>query len=347
GRHAGAGRLRARRPPPRGTMGRGGGGRRVDRGGPVGRDGAGGSPRSRLSGRGDGRGGRRGRCGRRVRGGPPRGHMPRQGIPGRAPGARGGVPQGAGAPAGLGGRGGAVTGGSVSWLVGAAATAFAIALLLGPTTIAYLRRFRVGQQVRDDGPRRHQGKAGTPTMGGVLIVFAATAATVAFAPSWRHIPYALAVMVGYGLIGLADDALKVIYRRSLGLRAREKLLGQLILAGVLAAYGLSDPQLGSQLRVPFSAHGWDVPGWLYLALTVAAVIGTANAVNLTDGLDGLAAGATAIASFSMAAIAWMVGNAEAALLAAAVGGACLGFSWYNAHPAQVFMGDTGSLALGA
>jgi len=240
-----------------------------------------------------------------------------------------------------------VTGGSVSWLVGAAATAFAIALLLGPTTIAYLRRFRVGQQVRDDGPRRHQGKAGTPTMGGVLIVFAATAATVAFAPSWRHIPYALAVMVGYGLIGLADDALKVIYRRSLGLRAREKLLGQLILAGVLAAYGLSDPQLGSQLRVPFSAHGWDVPGWLYVALTVAAVIGTANAVNLTDGLDGLAAGATAIASFSMAAIAWMVGNAEAALLAAAVGGACLGFSWYNAHPAQVFMGDTGSLALGA
>lgn len=240
-----------------------------------------------------------------------------------------------------------MTGGSVSWLVGAAATAFAIALLLGPTTIAYLRRFRVGQQVRDDGPRRHQGKAGTPTMGGVLIVFAATAATVAFAPSWRHIPYALAVMVGYGLIGLADDALKVIYRRSLGLRAREKLLGQLILAGVLAAYGLSDPQLGSQLRVPFSAHGWDVPGWLYVALTVAAVIGTANAVNLTDGLDGLAAGATAIASFSMAAIAWMVGNAEAALLAAAVGGACLGFSWYNAHPAQVFMGDTGSLALGA
>lgn len=235
----------------------------------------------------------------------------------------------------------------MTWLVGAAATAFAIALLLGPTTIAYLRRLRVGQQVRDDGPRSHQGKAGTPTMGGVLIVFAATAACVAFAPSWRQLPYGLAVMVGYGLIGLADDGLKVIYRRSLGLRAREKLLGQLLLAGVLAAYGLADPGLGPHLRVPFSTQGWDVPAWLYAALTVGAVIGTANAVNLTDGLDGLAAGATAIASFSMAAIAWMVGNGEAALLAAAVGGACLGFSWYNAHPAQVFMGDTGSLALGA
>src|SRR5690606_33238852 len=131
---------------------------------------------------------------------------------------------------------------------------------------------------------------------------------------------------------------------SLGLRARGKLAGQLALALFLALYGLAHPQLGPEELIPFSAHGLLLPPWAYVLLTTGTALGAANPVNLTDGRDGLAAGATAVASFSMVAIALLLGNPEAAVLAAAVGGACLGFSWYNAHPAQVFMGDTGSLA---
>lgn len=235
----------------------------------------------------------------------------------------------------------------MSWVFLPAGTAFAITLLLGPSTIGYLRRLRWGQQVRADGPQRHLGKAGTPTMGGVLIVFAVAAAALAFGSASRHIPYALVVIVGYGLIGLLDDALKVVAKRSLGLRARSKLAAQLVLALFVALYGLMDPGLSAELRVPFSAHGWTLPPWAFTLLTVGTVIGAANAVNLTDGLDGLAAGATAIAAFAMGVIAYAVGSLDGVVLAAALAGACLGFSWYNTHPAQVFMGDTGSLALGA
>lgn len=235
----------------------------------------------------------------------------------------------------------------MTWVLLPAVTAFVISLLLGPATIGYLRRLRLGQEVREDGPQSHRKKAGTPTMGGVLIVFAAAAAALAFSPSFEQLPYALATMVGFGLIGLVDDALKVVARRSLGLKARQKLAGQALFAAFLALFALTHVDLGPWVRVPFSAETLFLPPWLYVLLTMGAVMGSANAVNLTDGLDGLAAGASAIAAAGLAVMAVMVGHAEAAVLASAVAGACLGFSWYNAHPAQVFMGDTGSLALGA
>lgn len=235
----------------------------------------------------------------------------------------------------------------MTWVLLPAVAAFAISLLLGPATIGYLRRLRFGQQVREDGPQSHRKKSGTPTMGGVLILFAAAAAALAFSPSFRQLPYALAVMVGFGLIGLVDDALKVVARRSLGLKARQKLAGQILFAAFFALFALTHNDLGSWIRLPFSADRLLLPSWLYVLLTMGAVMGAANAVNLTDGLDGLAAGASAIAASGLAAMAVMIGHVEAAVLAAAVAGACLGFSWYNAHPAQVFMGDTGSLALGA
>lgn len=235
----------------------------------------------------------------------------------------------------------------MSWLLWPGGTAFVITLLLGPASIRYLRRLKVGQHVRDDGPTTHLQKAGTPTMGGIFLVVGLVAAAVLFTPRFVQTPYALAVIVGYGLIGLVDDGLKVVAKRSLGLRAREKLAAQMALAGFIALYGLHDPLIGPSLRVPFSGDLWHLPPWAYVLLTAGAVVGTANAVNLTDGLDGLAAGAVAIAAFFFGAMAVMLGHREAAVLAAAMGGACLGFAWYNAHPAQVFMGDTGSLALGA
>mgnify|MGYP001223996070 CR=1 FL=1 len=225
-----------------------------------------------------------------------------------------------------------------------AAFAFAVAVLLGPVTIGWLRRLRVGQVVRQDGPQTHLRKTGTPTMGGVLILAGVLAAAAAFLPDlgagW---PFLLALL-GFGAVGLIDDLTKVLARRSLGLKARQKLLLQLLLSLVVGWGTLA--QVGPYLRVPFAEGWWLVPEWFYLALAVATLVGAANAVNITDGVDGLAAGATAVAALTMAAMARVMGFEEAAVLAAALGGACLGFAWFNAHPAQVIMGDTGALALG-
>src|SRR5690606_8502082 len=180
--------------------------------------------------------------------------------------------------AGSGGRGHPQSlepgGTDVTWVLLPAVTAFVISLLLGPATIGYLRRLRLGQEVREDGPQSHRKKAGTPTMGGVLIVFAAAAAALAFSPSFEQLPYALATMVGFGLIGLVDDALKVVARRSLGLKARQKLAGQALFAALLALFALTHVDLGPWVRVPFSAETLFLPPWLYVLLTMGAVMGS-------------------------------------------------------------------------
>ncbi|NLN16666.1 MAG: phospho-N-acetylmuramoyl-pentapeptide-transferase [Firmicutes bacterium] len=228
----------------------------------------------------------------------------------------------------------------------AAVAAFVIALLLGPATIGYLRRLKFGQTVRNDGPQTHLKKSGVPTMGGVLIIFAYFISTWLFALPDRRVSYALLVGIAYGIIGLLDDFIIVVAKRPLGLRARYKAGAQVIIALLLALYALTEPDLGPQLLVPFTGQFIQLPPGLFIPLVVCVLLGAANGVNLTDGLDGLAAGSMVAAAAAYGVIAASLGQTELAVLAGAVTGACLGFSWFNTHPAQVFMGDTGSLSLG-
>lgn len=223
--------------------------------------------------------------------------------------------------------------------------AFTVSLLAGPRTIAYLSRLKLGQQVREDGPKTHLGKAGTPTMGGILIILAIVIGVVVFPPISDHNVVMLFATVGFAALGFFDDFIKVVAKRSLGLRAREKLVGQFGIAVLVALYAWL--RVGTDLLVPFSRAILVLPPWLYVPFTVLVLVGTVNAVNLTDGLDGLAAGSTAIAATAFGLISWILGYPDLALFAGALVGACLGFSWFNAPPAQVFMGDTGSLGLGA
>lgn len=224
---------------------------------------------------------------------------------------------------------------------------FFVAVLLGPSTISFLRRLKFGQHIRSAGPKAHLGKAGTPTMGGVLIVFAAVVATLVFAePGSGTALRLILVTLAFALIGLVDDFIIVVRKRSLGLRARSKLAVQLVIAAWIALYALNTPGLGPEVIVPFTGDAWELSPLLFFLLCVVAVAGTANAANFTDGLDGLAAGTSAIACIIYTVIALRAGQPDAAVFAAAVAGACLGFAWFNAHPAQVFMGDTGALALG-
>lgn len=224
---------------------------------------------------------------------------------------------------------------------------FAIALIMGPVTIGILRRIRAGQSIRKEGPKSHAVKAGTPTMGGVVIVVGATLSTLLFAePMSAEALYLLLAFVGFALIGLGDDFIKVVAKRSLGLKARQKLIAQIVLSLLVTLYALNAPPQAPEILVPFSATPWMVPSALFVLISIVTIIGSANAVNITDGLDGLAAGSTAISAAVMSVITFGLGHSDAAVFAAALSGACLGFSWYNAHPAQVIMGDTGSLALG-
>lgn len=218
----------------------------------------------------------------------------------------------------------------------------AVTVALGPAVIPALRRLRVGQQIRSDGPLRHLAKAGTPTMGGVIFLAGTALATILLAP--RSLPLAvLAVSLGYGVLGFADDYIKVVLRRSLGLRARWKLLGQVGLAAAMVGYAAFHGR-GTSLAIPYIDRTLDL-GVLYYLFGMLVIVGFANAVNLTDGLDGLAAGASAI-SFLAYAAALARTAPDLATFAGAFAGGAAGFLVYNRHPARVFMGDTGSLALG-
>lgn len=219
-----------------------------------------------------------------------------------------------------------------------------IVLLLGPIVIPLLYRLKFGQEVRYDGPRTHLKKKGTATMGGLmLLVGTGIASFLVNGPSMENLLLFI-VMLGCGLLGFADDLLIVVFRRPLGLRARAKILGQLIIGGLLAwgAYLLGR---GTLVAIPLTELKLEV-GLFYYFFVVLVLMATSNAVNLTDGLDGLASGLMVIASVAYIFISWMTGHPAAAVFAAALAGSCLGFLKYNYHPAKVFMGDTGSLALG-
>lgn len=230
-------------------------------------------------------------------------------------------------------------------LLYAAAVAFFAALIFGYLVIPVLRRLKFGQSIRQEGPQSHYAKGGTPTMGGVIIITALTISTLYFAGNSPECWLALFVTIGHGILGFWDDAIKVIYKRSLGLKSRQKLLGQIIMAVTLAYVADAYFGRGTDLWVPIIGTYIDLGG-MYFVLIFAVLVGTTNAVNLTDGLDGLASGTTAIAALVYAIIAMLFGKYELAIFCIALTGSCLGFLKYNTYPAKVFMGDTGSLALG-
>ncbi|NLJ72577.1 MAG: phospho-N-acetylmuramoyl-pentapeptide-transferase [Syntrophomonadaceae bacterium] len=227
---------------------------------------------------------------------------------------------------------------------------FLISLFLGPVVIPILKRLKVGQSIREEGPKSHYSKSGTPTMGGIIIVIAILIAIISSRFFTQEVWAVIFFMIGFGTIGFIDDFIKVVLRRNLGLRAYQKILGQLIFSLLLAWYGSSYSVMGTTLVIPFINAYIDL-GILYIPFVTIVVIGLVNAVNLTDGLDGLNTGVTLIvmAAFSLIANSSKDVNPiyqGIALVSAAVTGSCLGFLKHNANPAKVFMGDTGSLALG-
>ncbi|MEN6413706.1 MAG: phospho-N-acetylmuramoyl-pentapeptide-transferase [Veillonellales bacterium] len=230
-------------------------------------------------------------------------------------------------------------------LLFAAGVAFFIALLIGPLIIPVLRRLKFGQSIRREGPKRHYAKAGTPTMGGIIILIALLLSSLLYAGKSPEVWLALFVTLGHGVLGFLDDFIKVALKRSLGLKARQKLFGQIILAVALAYIATTYMGRGTDLWIPVLGMNLDL-GPFYYVLIFFVLVGTTNAVNLTDGLDGLAAGTTIVAAVAYAVIALAFAKPELAAFCVALAGATLGFLRFNAYPAKVFMGDTGSLALG-
>jgi phospho-N-acetylmuramoyl-pentapeptide-transferase len=230
--------------------------------------------------------------------------------------------------------------------LGAFVTAFLVSVTLGPLVIPLLRRWRLGQVIRQDGPTRHVAKAGTPTMGGLIFLPGWVLGTLAWGFFDPATLLVLSVGLGFGLLGLGDDYLKVYRRRSVGLRARQKLLGQVVLSLGAAALAVLYLGRGTGLSIPGTGGYWDL-GYGFFPLAVLVVVGSSNAVNLTDGLDGLAAGIAAVSATAYAIITHLTGFPGLSVTTAALAGACLGFLIFNRYPARVFMGDTGSLAIGA
>ncbi|MBP2077547.1 phospho-N-acetylmuramoyl-pentapeptide-transferase [Oceanobacillus polygoni] len=231
------------------------------------------------------------------------------------------------------------------------AIAFLITVLLSPIFIPFLRRLKFGQSIREEGPKSHLKKTGTPTMGGIMIIFSVIITSIIMAARVTEsgIGYELWLLVfvifGYGLLGFLDDFIKVAMKRNLGLTSLQKLLGQIVIALVFY-FILRNHGFSTAVQIPGTDIQWEL-GWGYALLIIFMLVGASNAVNLTDGLDGLLAGTAAIAFGAFAILAWYgTGQNEVAVFALAVVGALLGFLVFNAHPAKVFMGDTGSLALG-
>ncbi len=230
--------------------------------------------------------------------------------------------------------------------VGAVMAGAAVTALAGIWAVPTLRRWRWRQFIREQGPETHRVKSGTPTLGGILFLLPLLLAGLLL--GWKRPDVAALILLtlGYGLLGASDDLRKILGGRSLGLRAREKLVVQALLALVFGVFIMWHPHLDPRLSLP----GWDVYldlGWLYIPFVLLVILGTTNTVNLTDGLDGLAAGTGAIALLVFGYLAWIYGTTQIALLCWAMAGGALGFLWFNAHPALVFMGDTGAFLLGA
>ena len=218
-------------------------------------------------------------------------------------------------------------------------------LITGPFFIPELHKLKFGQSIREEGPKSHQAKSGTPTMGGIMIIIGITLGTLAAAPITTEIMLALFIMLGHFVLGFMDDYIKVVKKRNLGLKAKQKMLGQIIIAVVTMIIGTQSLGIDTSVWVPVLNISVNI-GIGYYFLLLFVMVGTSNAVNLTDGLDGLASGTVAIAASAYAVVCLKMGHPDLAIFCAAIVAACVAFLRFNAHPAKVFMGDTGSLALG-
>lgn len=227
----------------------------------------------------------------------------------------------------------------------AAIFAAGLVLCTGPLLIPELHKLKFGQSIREEGPKSHQAKSGTPTMGGIMIILAIVIATVAAAPLTPVVLLALFITLGHFVLGFLDDYIKVVKKRNLGLKAKQKMLGQILIAIVTMIVGTRVLGIDTTIWIPIADINLDI-GVGYYFLVLFVLVGTSNAVNLTDGLDGLASGTVAIASGAYALVCYMTGHFDLAIFCVAMMMACLAFLRFNAHPAKVFMGDTGSLALG-
>ncbi len=223
--------------------------------------------------------------------------------------------------------------------------ALLICIFLSPKFIEFLRKREFGQQIREEGPQGHHVKAGTPTMGGVLIVLAVSASFLILTNFEWHSLGVFGAMIACALLGFADDYTKLVRRRSLGLRGRTKLIVTFAISLGLWYIARYKADLPPTLWLRFVDYHIDL-GWLYPVLIYFVVAGTTSAVNLTDGLDGLAAGCAAIVLLGYIGITFITGQYDLSMLAGCLVGACVGFLWFNAFPATIFMGDTGSLGLG-
>ena len=222
--------------------------------------------------------------------------------------------------------------------------AFVICVCLCPIFIPFLRRLKFGQYIREEGPESHHKKSGTPTMGGLIILISVVVTSLLFVKDYPTIIPILFTTIGFGLIGFLDDYIKVVMKRNLGLKAWQKLLGQLLVTSVFVYYIQNFSSVGTGLVIPFSNQVLDI-SYLYIPFVFLVMLGTVNGVNFTDGLDGLASGVTILVATFFAMVAVSFGTGISPIICA-VAGSLLGFLVYNVYPAKVFMGDTGSLALG-
>ena len=222
---------------------------------------------------------------------------------------------------------------------------FLVSVLLGPVIIPFLKRLKAGQTVRDEGPKSHLKKNGTPTMGGILILSAMIVTSLFYMKEYPEIKPILLLTLGFGLIGFLDDYIKVILKRSMGLTPLQKMAGQLVVTGLFAYYLLKVTDISLAAKIPFMPGVELDLGWLNIPLLFFIIIGTVNGANFTDGLDGLAASVTVLAASFLSAAAIGTGT-RIEPITCAVAGALMGFLLFNVYPASVFMGDTGSLALG-
>lgn len=222
---------------------------------------------------------------------------------------------------------------------------FAISAVFCPIMIPFLHKLKFGQQIRPEGPQEHQKKAGTPTMGGVVILAAIALTSLLYIGKYPKIIPILFVTVGFGIIGFLDDYIKIVMKRSEGLNPKQKILGQLIVTGIFAYYLVTTPGIGTEVLIPFSGGRYLDLGIFYVPVVFFIVIGTDNGVNFTDGLDGLCTSVTLLVAtfFTVVALGEKSGLSP---ITAAVVGSLMGFLLFNVYPAKVFMGDTGSLALG-
>ena len=244
----------------------------------------------------------------------------------------------------------------------ASITALLICLIIGPWMIRKLQEMQIGQQIRDDGPQSHLVKKGTPTMGGILIIFAVVISTLLWTNlSNNYVWLILLVTVGYGLIGFIDDFRKLVGKNPKGIPGKTRLAAEIVIALFVSIIVYLNPGFNSQVTVPFFKTILPNLGWGYVLLSTFIIVGAANAVNLTDGLDGLAIGPAIICFATYILFAYFAGNVkvssylrvvhvsgagELAVFCGALVGAGLGFLWFNAYPAEIFMGDVGSLSLG-